>query len=77
MTKKILALDSEAEAQRIRNILEINGIPHMIRSFHDSVYDGLFQQQYGWGALEADQSDEERILALLKEDSESTTPPEI
>ncbi len=65
--KKILALSSEIEAVRVKEILEANKIPHLVRSFHDSAYDGLFQNQYGWGVLEADESDEDRILKLIKE----------
>jgi hypothetical protein len=61
MNKKILSLSSEFEAIRIKEILDIHEIPHMIRTFHDSVYDGIFQNQYGWGALEADETDEARI----------------
>lgn len=67
MNKKILTINSEIEAIRIREILDINQIPHMIQSFHDSVYDGIFQNQYGWGVLVADEQDEERISSLLKE----------
>ena len=65
MTKKILILENEMEAYRIKDILDSEGIPHIIRSFHDAAYDGLFQGQYGWGALEADEKDEERILELI------------
>ena len=65
--KKILSLSSQIEAIRIKEILDSNEIPHMIRSFHDSAYDGLFQNQYGWGVLEADGADEERILDLVKD----------
>lgn len=65
--KKILSLSSEIEAIKIKEILDGNQIPHMIRSFHDTAYDGLFQNQYGWGALEADEAYEERILNLLKD----------
>lgn len=67
MNKKILYLTSEIEALRIKNILDTENIPHIIRSFHDSVYDGIFQNQFGWGVLEADETDEVRILALLKD----------
>lgn len=67
MIKRILQLDNELQAQRIKNILEQNNVPHLIRTFHDSAYDGLFQNQYGWGVLEADSADEKKILQLLKE----------
>ena len=65
--KKILSLSSEIEAVRIKEILDSHEIPHLIRSFHDSAYDGIFQHQYGWGILEADESDEARILSLIKD----------
>lgn len=67
MIKKILIFNNEIEAIRIREILEVNEIPHIIRSFYDSVYDGIFQNQYGWGVLEAEEADEARILELLLE----------
>ncbi len=65
MHKKIIALENEMEAFRIKDILDSEGIPHIIRSFHDAAYDGLFQGQYGWGALESDDKYEERILELI------------
>jgi hypothetical protein len=68
MMKRILDINSEIEAQRIKEILDTNGISHIIRSFHDSVYDGIFQNQYGWGVLEADEADEKLILELVGND---------
>jgi len=67
MNKEITKISSEIEAMRIKEILDKNAIPHMIRSFHDSAYDGVFQNQYGWGILEADEVDEIRILELLRD----------
>ena len=64
--KKIISLSSEIEAIRIKEILDSNEIPYLVRSFHDLAYDGLFQNQYGWGVLEANESDEKRILDLVK-----------
>jgi len=64
--KKILSISSEIEAVRIKEILDSYEITHLLRSFHDSAYDGIFQNQYGWGVLEANESDEERILELVK-----------
>ena len=65
--KKILTLSSEIEAIRIRELLDSNKIPHVIRSFYDTAYDGLFQHQYGWGVLEADEANEDKILELVKD----------
>ncbi len=65
--KKIVSISSEIEALRIKEILDSNEIPHLVRSFHDSAYDGLFQNQYGWGVLEANESDEDRIRKLIED----------
>ena len=65
MDKKIKIFESQFEALKIKDILDSHNIPHMIRSFHDSAYDGLFQTQMGWGALVADEELEEEILKLI------------
>ncbi|HKL67391.1 MAG TPA: hypothetical protein VJ877_05820 [Bacteroidales bacterium] len=65
MNKKIMTLESQFEAQRIKNVLDREKIPHIIRSFHDSAYDGLFQGQQGWGVLMADEKNEKKILELV------------
>ena len=73
--KKILSLSSENEAIRIKEILDINEIPHLIRSFYDSAYDGIFQNQYGWGVLEADEANEDKILVLVKDLADENNEP--
>lgn len=62
--KKILILENEMEAQRLSSILEEESIPHVVRSYHDSVYDGIFQSQRGWGHLEAPEEYEDTINLL-------------
>lgn len=68
MTKavKILVLDNEIEAKLLSGLLSEKSIPHLIRSYHDSVYDGLFQLQSGWGHLEAPEKYREEILKIYK-----------
>lgn len=66
MVKRILTINSEIEALRIKDVLDENEINYMIRSFHDSALDGIFQNYLGWGVLEADEKDEARILELLE-----------
>ena len=65
--KRIMSLNSEIQAIRIRELLDSHKIPHLIRSFYDTAYDGLFQHQYGWGVLEADEANEGTILELVKD----------
>jgi len=45
--KKILVLDNDVEAQLLDAVLTEEQIPHLMRSYHDRAYDGLWQQQQG------------------------------
>ncbi|MDM8526265.1 hypothetical protein QUF80_23045 [Desulfococcaceae bacterium HSG8] len=64
---KIAVLESMIEAQVTESVLEEDGIPHMIRSYHDTAYDGLFQLQMGWGEITAPLSYKEKILKILED----------
>lgn len=61
----IAILDNIIEAQLVDSILNEHDIPHRIRSFHDTAYDGLFQFQMGWGSLWAPVSYKTEILEIL------------
>jgi hypothetical protein len=63
----IAILDNIIEAQLIQSILNEQNIPHLIHSFHDTAYDGLFQVQMGWGKLCAPLSNKEEILEMLND----------
>lgn len=58
---------NEIEAQILDDVLKEEGIPHRIRSFHDSAYNGIFQMQKGWGQLEAPESYKERVRELAEQ----------
>ena len=64
---KVLVLDNEAEARLLDAVLEEQGIPHLMRSYHDSAYDGLWQAQHGWGHVEAPPSRHEEIRRIHRE----------
>ena len=61
----IAILDNIIEAQLIDSILNEYDIPHRIRSFHNTAYNGLFQSGMGWGALYAPISSRVEILEIL------------
>ena len=67
MNVKILVFNNEFEAKLLDEILNEKVIPHLIRSYHDSAYDGLWQTQSGWGHLEAAEEYQEEILQIYKE----------
>jgi hypothetical protein len=54
------------EAQLMESILKEKGLPHRIRSFHDTAYDGLFQFQKGWGEIFAPPALKGEILDIME-----------
>jgi hypothetical protein len=63
--KRVAILENQIEAGLLESILLERGIPHLLRSYHDTAYDGLFQNQRGWGELSAPQSHLEEIMEIL------------
>ncbi len=61
-----LLLHNESEASLLHGILEEDGVPHMIRSYHDRAYDGLWQMQEGWGYVETAARFASGVRALLE-----------
>jgi hypothetical protein len=66
-TEKILVLYNEFEAKLLGEILTGKNIPYVIKSYHDSAYDGLWQSQFGWGHLEAPEEYKAEILKVYSE----------
>ena len=64
---RILILNNEVEANLLDGLLKEREIPHLVRSYHDSVMDGLWQTQSGWGHLEAPGEFREEILKIYRE----------
>lgn len=63
----VATLDNIIEAQLMDSILNEQNIPHRIRSYHDTAYDGLFQFQLGWGEIWAPFLNKEEILGILND----------
>ena len=64
---KITVLRNEIEARLLASLLNDRSIPHLIRSYYDSAYDGLFQPQKGWGRVEARELHKQEILEILED----------
>ncbi len=75
--KKIVVLNNDLEAKIVEDLLEDRGIPHRIRSYHDSAYDGLYQAQKGWGVVEAPEEYEDEIKDLCNALPGEIIPEEI
>jgi hypothetical protein len=65
--KKVAILENEFEAQLLESVLSERNIPHLLRSYHDTAFDGLFQTQKGWGYVSAPQGYQDEIKQTLSE----------
>lgn len=65
--EKVEVLDNNFEAQVLDSILNERQIPHLMRSFYDTAFDGLFQTQKGWGYVSAPWEYHEEIKEVLRD----------
>ncbi|RLD31748.1 MAG: hypothetical protein DRI73_08200 [Bacteroidetes bacterium] len=65
-TEKIVTLENLIQSKLLEEILTEKNIPFIIRSYHDSAYDGLWQMQSGWGHVEAPPEYKEEILKVFE-----------
>lgn len=63
----MLFFKNEIEAMLLNEILNEKEIPHIIRSYHDSAYDGLWQMQSGWGHVEAPEEYADEIISIYNQ----------
>jgi hypothetical protein len=64
---KIVILENEIEAGLLHSVLSERNIPHMMRSYHDTAYDGLFQTQKGWGFVSAPAHHQDEIIQIVND----------
>ncbi len=63
--KKAAVLENEFEAQLVTSVLSEREIPHRLRSYHDTAFDGLFQTQKGWGTVSSPEEHHQEIKEIL------------
>jgi len=65
--EKILRLNNAFEAERMREILEGNGIPFSIIPRVESALGGITNMEFGWGYLEAPEQYRDVIMGYFNE----------
>ena len=64
---KVATLENEIEATLIESILIEREIPHLMRSYYDTAFDGLFQTQKGWGYVSVPRSCEDEVTEIVSD----------
>jgi hypothetical protein len=65
--ENIVVLDNKVEASILHSLLEEREIPHVMISYHDSAYNGIFQVQMGWGHVETPMDYIQEVRALYED----------
>jgi hypothetical protein len=65
--KKVTVADNKFEADLISQTLQQEGIPYLVRSYHDTAYNGIFIPQKGWAAIMVPEELMEKAKAVIAE----------
>jgi len=71
----VLTLNNLQEAQLLEGFLTERDIPHLIRTNHDTAYDGIFQLQFGWGEVLTPKEYQDQVKQIYN-DINKYTPKE-
>jgi hypothetical protein len=63
--KKVTTLENEIEARLLDSVLNERNIPHLIISYYDTAYNGLYQTQKGWGYISAPEAYLKEIREII------------
>lgn len=64
--ERIAVLRNEIEARLLEAELAESEIPHLVKSYSDGAFDGLYQFSKGWGHVEAPSQFKDKILEILE-----------
>jgi hypothetical protein len=63
----VMTLDDQFEADVVKDALEKENIPVLVRSFRDTSFDGIFESQKGWGAVLVPDEFRKRANEIIKD----------
>jgi len=62
---RVHILSNEIEAQVLHDVLRAEGIVHIVQSYRDTTFDGLFQATRGWGCIITREEDSQWALQWI------------
>ncbi len=65
--ERIAVLRNDIEAGLLDAVLAEQDIPHLMQSYYDAAYDGVFQHQKGWGCVRAPEVFRAKIIDILED----------
>ena len=71
--KRITTLENRFEADLVTGALDEERVEYVLKPFHDTAYDGLFETTHGYALLLAAEEDEDRVMKIVEEVRASVT----
>ncbi len=68
---KVKTIDNQFEADVLKDAMEKEGIPVLVRSFQDTMFNGIYIPQKGWGIIEVPDDFRERAKKIIDDFSKS------
>jgi len=68
-----IKLNNQYESDILTEVLEDYDIPYALIKNHSVVYDGIFENQFGWGYLEIENKYKEQVEKLYNEFTKGRT----
>lgn len=65
--QQVAVLRNDVEAGLLDAVLAEQEIPHLMQSYYDAAYDGVFQCQKGWGCVRAPEVFRAKIMDILED----------
>ena len=62
---KISIVDNPIESALFKSTFENLDIPFIIKEYHDSAYDGIFESVKGWGEIYSTEKYKNQILEII------------
>ena len=63
----VMVANNPFEAETVREALEQEGIPVLLRTFEDTAYDGIYVAQKGWGYVEVPKGEKEAAEQIIRD----------
>jgi hypothetical protein len=64
---RVGTLENRFEADLVTEALRNEGVVHVLKPFHDTAYDGLFETTKGFALLLVEEPDADRARVILKD----------
>lgn len=64
---RVAVLENQFEAELVAQVLDADGVDFVLKTFHDTAFDGIFETRKGYAWVLADEKDRAKIMQTVDE----------